>query len=233
MKAWLFILVLLPASVGWASPGLPPGDDIATSPVSRNPDLAGYLAMTERQWSNLDWQLSQRARRLSREELPALEQQAEAGDLLTQTLLGVVYREGVDRIAESGTNRTFRANPDNTRSLYWLRRAAEAGFPMAQVELGEMYYTGHGLNQDWEAARHWLEQAARARYPRAKLNLAQVLMMLDVSPDTLLPLAKEILRQWQGVMPPHHYDRHGRLVQKPQKSPFAGKFNIEENNVNY
>jgi len=60
-----------------------------------------------------------------------------------------------------------------------------------------------------------------------------VLVVIGASHETVLPLAKEILRQWQGLMPPHRYDRHGRLVQKPEKSPFAGKNNIEENKVNY
>lgn len=157
--------------------------------------------MTERQWADLDWQISQWARRLGQEELPALEQQAETGDLLTQTPLGVVYREGVDRIAEGGTNRSFRANPGNTRTLYWLRRAAEAGFPMTQVELGEMVYTGHGLVRDWKAARHWLEHAARARYPRAKFNLAQALVVTGGSPETIAQLTSELLRLWQALMP--------------------------------
>ena len=45
---------------------------------------------------------------------------------------------------------------------------------MAQVEIGEMYYRGHGVMRDIDQAIAWTEKAARTDYPRAHLNLLQM-----------------------------------------------------------
>lgn len=160
---------------------------------------AWYMQLNEREWSEFDKEIEWRVDRLSRDEIPLLEQRAEAGNVVAQTTLGIAYREGIDRIKESGSKRTFRANPNNTLSLYWLRRAADAGFPMAQVELGEMYYAGHGVDRDWNEARRLLEQAARASYPRARLDLAQLKAFGSGSTTDVKDMAQELLRSWQQI----------------------------------
>ena len=47
---------------------------------------------------------------------------------------------------------------------------------MAQVELGEMYYAGHGVDRDLVESRRWIEMAASVDYTRAKLDLIQLRM---------------------------------------------------------
>lgn len=159
-------------------------------------DGVWYMQLNESEWSNFDWEIGQRVKRLSKDEIPLLEQRAMTGNVVAQTTLGIAYREGIDRITESGTSRTFRAGSNNTKSLLWLRRAAEAGFPMAQAELGEMYYQGHGVDRDLNESARLLELASRAQYPRAKLDLAQVRAFGSGSSKDTQKMANELLRNW-------------------------------------
>jgi hypothetical protein len=178
-----------------ASAGKLPGRGMAANEMD---DGAWYMQLNETEWSNFDWEMEQRVKRLSKDEIPLIEQRAKAGNVVAQTTLGIAYREGVDRIVESGTNRSFRANPNNTKSIKWLRQAAEAGFPMAQVELGEMYYQGHGVDRDLNESARWLELASRARYPRAKLDLAQV-RAVSGSAAGMQEMANELLKSWSEI----------------------------------
>lgn len=176
-----------------ASANSRPGRGMAASGVD---DDTWYMQLNETEWSNFDWEIGQRVKRLSKDEIPLLEQRAMTGNVVAQTTLGIAYREGIERITESGTNRTFRASSNNTKSLLWLRRAAEAGFPMAQVELGEMYYQGHGVDRDLNESARLLGLASRAQYPRAKLNLAQVRAFGSGSPKDTQEMANELLKNW-------------------------------------
>jgi len=55
-----------------------------------------------------------------------------------------------------------------------LRKAAEAGNPRAQDQLGTMYEDGQGLTRDDVSAAYWYTKAARTGYPPAQLNLARM-----------------------------------------------------------
>lgn len=154
-----------------------------------------FQQLDEQGWTTLDWEIDQRVRRLTRDELPLLEHRALNGNLIAQTTLGIVWREGPDRLVEHQSGRTLRTGGNNTEALRWLRMAAEAGFPMAQVELGEMYYQGHGVERDLQTSIHWLERSAAAPYPRARMNLAQALMIAAPTAETLKNLAVETMRE--------------------------------------
>ena len=167
----------------------------ANSASETEADPHWYQQLDEQGWSTLDWEIDQRVKRMTRDELPLLEYRAMNGNLIAQTTLGIVWREGPDRIVEHQTGRTLRTGGNNTESLKWLRMAAEAGFPMAQVELGEMYYQGHGVERDLQTSIHWLEKSASAPYPRARMNLAQARMIATPSGDAIKNLAAEALRQ--------------------------------------
>lgn len=131
-----------------------------------------YRQMTAVEFSQLDWEIQQRVRRLTPDELPALQHQASGGSVVAQTVLGLAYREGIEPIRLGGTVARHKAN--NGAAWKWLQKAAQAGFPVAQTEIGEMYYEGHGTERDPDKSRHWIELAARANYPRAKLDLLQL-----------------------------------------------------------
>lgn len=78
-----------------------------------------------------------------------LKQRAEAGHGWSQLYLGAAYHNGVNG-----------APRDIARAARWYQRAAGQGIPFAQYNLGVMYSTGNGVEQDHELALHWLEKAA-------------------------------------------------------------------------
>ncbi|MGV7209823.1 caspase family protein [Oxalobacteraceae bacterium A2-2] len=133
-----------------------------------------YRQMIAAELSELDWEVQQRVKRLTPDELPALRHQAAGGSVVAQTVLGLAYREGIEPVRLSGSSQVARHKANNGEAWKWLQQAANAGFPMAQVEIGEMYYTGHGTERNLAKSRQWLEAAAAANYPRAKLDLLQL-----------------------------------------------------------
>ena len=67
---------------------------------------------------------------------------------------------------------TLRARDKNNReALDWLRRAAEAGLPVAQRNLGMAYLTGTGVEADSKEALRWLNTAADQGDPGAWSSL--------------------------------------------------------------
>ena len=137
-------------------------------------DEQWFRQLSAGDWSQIDWELQQRVKRMTPDEISMLEHKASGGNVMSQTVLGLVYREGIDKATDQTSGRTLRFKADNTKALKWIRKAAESGFPVAQAELGEMYYRAHGVDRSLEKSRQWLEQAALAEYPRAKLDLLQL-----------------------------------------------------------
>jgi uncharacterized caspase-like protein len=164
--------------VGAAEPAVPLAQRspqrLAAREPSRGVHAPWYRDMGAADWSQVDWEIQQRMRRLTPDEIPGLEHKANAGSVVAQTVLGIAYREGIERAVDQRGGRIVRFKANNTLAWRWLKKAAEAGFPVAQAEIGEMYYAAHGTDRDLEASRHWLRQAAAANYPRARLDLLQV-----------------------------------------------------------
>jgi hypothetical protein len=50
-----------------------------------------YEQLNEREWSELDWDIAQRVKRLTPDELPLLEHQANGGSVVAQTTLGIAW----------------------------------------------------------------------------------------------------------------------------------------------
>lgn len=136
--------------------------------------LPWFLTLNTAEMNQIDWEVRQRAKRMTADELPGLEHKARGGSVVHQTVLGIAYREGVEKASNGSGSQIYRYKASNLKALAWLEKAANAGFPVAQVELGEMYYTGHGLDRDLLKSRHWLELAAQSGYARAKLDLLQL-----------------------------------------------------------
>ena len=95
-------------------------------------------------WTKLDRDMDLRVKRITMSELDAVMKQAKAGSAIAQTLLGMVFREGTDRSALSGVGATgqlatLRSQMNNEEAIKWLGEAARQEFPMAQVEIGEMF----------------------------------------------------------------------------------------------
>lgn len=174
----------------------PVSPEMADGVAGRKP-LAWYMQLNEREWAELDWSLQQRVKRMTPDEIPALQQRARSGNLVAMTVLGLVYREGLQRAGNPSSLQVFRYESRNGEALKWLMRAAEAGFPLAQTEIGEMYHQGLGLDRDAGKAMLWLERAAAANYARPKLDLAQLRVMTAPTPDNAQAFARETLENVQ------------------------------------
>lgn len=133
-----------------------------------------FRTMSVAESNQVDWEIQQRVRRLTPDELPALQHQAQGGSVVAQTVLGLAYREGIEGVRVAGTGQVARYKANNGAAWKWLKKAATAGFPVAQTEIGEMYFQGHGTDVDLRESRYWLEEAARTGYPRARLDLFQI-----------------------------------------------------------
>jgi len=132
-----------------------------------------YLSLKGEQWNELEWQLQNRANHLTNDEIPLLEYRAKNdGNIIAMTILALAYRDGF----KQGVNKNgmvLRSGANSSKSISWLLKAANNGFPIAQRELGEMYIHGRGVDFDSVTGLHWLKQAAQSNYPLAKLNFVQ------------------------------------------------------------
>ncbi|ARV17611.1 hypothetical protein AEP_00651 [Curvibacter sp. AEP1-3] len=154
---------------------------------------AWHKELTEREWTELDWEIQQRVKRLTYDELPALERKAVAGNVVAQTTLGLVWREGIHKSTISKNQQVLRYGANNTKAVKWLQQAANAGFAVAQVELAEMYFVGHGLARDVDKAKTLLGQAAEVRYPRAQLDLAQIGLEAGEGAEALIKAISSVI----------------------------------------
>jgi TPR repeat protein len=176
-----------------------------------SPDSVGiqwFSSLSSEEWNMIDREIQQRVKRLTADELPMLQHKAKSGNVMAQTTLGLVYREGVHRKVDVQSGKVTRYQSSNPKAVSWLAKAADGGFPVAQVELGEMYYSGHGLDRDLEMARYWFTKAEQVNYPRAKLNLLQ----LDFENGTVnsrpADLFKGLLESTLAPLRQQHRDRH-------------------------
>lgn len=108
---------------------------------------------------------------LKPDDLPALVDKAEKGDLESQLLLGRAYL-GAKGIAQ-----------DYSKAVAWLQKAADRGHPSAQTILGMMYMSGQGLGKDAGAAVSWFRKAAEQRYAAAEGNLGWALCLGEGVPQ--------------------------------------------------
>jgi TPR repeat protein len=82
-----------------------------------------------------------------------------------------VYLESIDKVANQSTGVVTRSNPDNTKAVEWLTKAANAGFTIAQVELGELHYNGREVEKNLDESERWLVMADRSNFVKAKADL--------------------------------------------------------------
>ena len=87
------------------------------------------------------------------EETDALRARAEAGDAEAQFSLGRTYEYGFINVPED-------ADVLDAEAARWFRLAAEQGHADAQNYLGDRYWTGEGVPQDYAEAVHWYRLAA-------------------------------------------------------------------------
>jgi|GEM_PF-4762146 len=74
---------------------------------------------------------------------------AEQDDVDSQLALGKAYTSGTSRVEK-----------DLSQAKLWFERAAKNNNSEAQYELGKLFYTGQGTDQDYFNAQEWWEKSA-------------------------------------------------------------------------
>jgi len=137
-----------------------------------------FLSLNAADWASLDSQLEKRINNLTEDEIPLLKHRAENGNVIAMTTLGLAYRNGFFQGQDKKDHKT-KSGASNTDSFYWLKQAAEAGFPIAQLDLGQMILEGIGTDANENLGLNWLEKASQSSYPGAKVIYAQRMAGID------------------------------------------------------
>ncbi len=163
-----------------------------------------FSTLTPEEWYSLDNDIHRRAEGMTPDEIPAVQLRANHGSVVAQTTLGLLYAMGTERSEPSasypprfgsGAPPVYRSRANNTKAIYWLRKAANAGFALAQIELGEKYFAGDGVDRDRDAGERWLIAAQGSDYGRATVDLAQMRATRSGKPEDAQNLMSEIWKQ--------------------------------------
>ena len=91
-----------------------------------------------------------------------LEPLAKQGNDFAQNALGVMYDFGLG------------APEDDTKAVYWYKKAAEQGNDTSQNNLGLSYDYGEGVAEDDTKAAYWYKKAAEQGNGSAQYNLGRM-----------------------------------------------------------
>jgi TPR repeat protein len=97
---------------------------------------------------------------VSADYLSALQKKAEAGDVVSQFNLGVLYHNG------QGVTQDYK------KAAEWLHKAADQGDSDAALNLYVLYANGQGVAQDPKQAAEWCQRAADQGNTNAALILS-------------------------------------------------------------
>jgi TPR repeat protein len=114
---------------------------VACSLLSLNagqlPAQTGASAQPARPIVQKDYdELRREAGRIKPEEVPVLQQRAEAGDLRSQLMLGMLHQLGCGVV-----------KPDASLELAWYRKAADQGSSIAENQIGTYFDLREGHDQ--------------------------------------------------------------------------------------
>jgi len=98
---------------------------------------------------------------------------ANAGDVQAQMLYGMMIA-GLPQLKKS-----------YDQALPWFLKAAQAGAPYAQYQLGTGLMLGRGCHCDAGKGELWLEKAAQADQPDAQVSLAEAILRDRQDPDAV------------------------------------------------
>jgi TonB family protein len=103
----------------------------------------------------------------------ATEAKAEAGDPSAQMLYGMMIA-GLPQL-----NKTYN------QALPWFLKAAQAGSPYAQYQIGTGLLLGRGCQCDAAKGEVWLEKAAQSDQPDAQVSLAEYLLREQATKESI------------------------------------------------
>ena len=108
---------------------------------------------------------------------PLLEKAALKGHIPAQYELGRWYARHytsrMDTVIGSWTYDKYYYDENLEEALKWIRKAADAGFPPAQMRLGYYYTEGQGVQKDLNQAFEWYLKAAMQGYDDATYEIGR------------------------------------------------------------
>lgn len=159
----------------------------------------GPASLTRPAKSSSEYDVLSKAQAITLNDLPKLEEKAQAGDPQAQTMLALAYHAGV--LLKNDEEEAFRLlklaaekgylpaqeslgiyyamgigmdNADLQAALKWYTAAAQKGSFDAATNIGSMYASGDGVPKDMATAVRWFRQAADAGGGAAAYNLALI-----------------------------------------------------------
>jgi TPR repeat protein len=174
-----------------------PQPSVSTGPAPETSIVPKSVAPATK--SSSEYDTLSKARAITLDELPTLEEKAQAGDPQAQTMLALAYHAGV--LLKNDEEEAFRLlklaaekgyvpaeeslgiyyamgigmdNPDLQTALKWYTAAAQKGSLDAATNIGSMYASGDGVTKDMTTAIRWFRQAADAGGGAAAYNLALI-----------------------------------------------------------
>ncbi|MFJ2994828.1 hypothetical protein [Pandoraea sp. NPDC087047] len=133
------------------------GENANTPSVAPQQMLQAHRANA---WDDAEVHITQAAQRADRNDIAAL--RARGNDAAALTTLGMIYEYG------------YGVPRDGKAAVNFYKRAANAGYPIAQTLFGEIYFEGKRAQRDYAQSGKWLARAAGQAYARARIDLAQV-----------------------------------------------------------
>ncbi|MBP6275834.1 MAG: caspase family protein [Limnohabitans sp.] len=121
-----------------------------------------HLNLDAYEWGKLSDYMYSREHDSKLEDIPPWLKRAENGNVIDMTSLGVLYRDGSIFYQK---DKNFQLPPNHAKALYWLQRAAEKKFALAQLYLANMYQRGEGVKKDNAKARQLLNEASKTQVP--------------------------------------------------------------------
>jgi TPR repeat protein len=189
----------------------PPSESSAalSRPIGPSPSIPqGVPDGSNGQRPAREYDVLEKARAVTLEELPGLEAKAEGGDPEAETLLALAYHSGVllkndeeealrllHRAAARGyvpaqeslgiyyTAGIGMEKPDPQAALQWYTAAAEKGSADAATNIGSMYAIGDGIPKDMTAAIRWFRRASDGGGASAEYNLSVIYRRGDGLPQ--------------------------------------------------
>ena len=105
-------------------------------------------------------------------DVQAVRKQAELGDPVAQSKLGVLYASGVGLAM------------DKEEAVRWYTRSAGQGYPLGQWNLAFMYLRGDGVQEDFAKAEKLMRAAAEKGLANAQYDLGMMYLLgVGVSVD--------------------------------------------------
>jgi uncharacterized protein len=87
-------------------------------------------------------------------------------------------------------------------SAYWFKKAAEAGDPQAEMQIGYFYDAGIGVAKDPKLAAHWYQLAAAGGFATAKVDLGVLYLWgtgVEKNPQLAMQLFREAAEKGSGL----------------------------------